>query len=71
MGVVDCELTRGVAQPVAALGKLRVGDWLGRDAQAVGEHGSILPDEGPQAPLHVAHRNGPRGEDDACELQMV
>jgi hypothetical protein len=59
MGVVDSELTRGVAQPAAALGKLRIGDWLGRDAQVVVAHKGILPDQGPQAPLHVAIATDP------------
>jgi transcriptional regulator of NAD metabolism len=47
MGVVDCELTRRVTQQFAALGKLRVGDRLSRDAQVIVQHIVVLPDQGP------------------------
>jgi hypothetical protein len=72
MGVVDREQIRNrVGRPFAAPGKLRVGDQHSFDLQVVVLHVVLIHDQGPQAPLHVAHRIRSRAEDEARELQMI
>ena len=72
MGVVDREQIRNrVGRPFAAPGKLRVGDRHSFDLQVLVAHAALILDQGPQAPLHSAHRVGSRAEDEARELQMI